>query len=333
MESAEESPSALQPPAMLGTYLVENGELVFVPRFPLIPGKTYHAWCDLGAWGSPPDQPVVDSDLKIDPYVITAEFKLPGSGPRSTTNVSHVFPTASTLPENLLKLYIHFSAPMGRGEAYRRVHLLDAVGKEIEGPFLELDQELWNDDQTRFTLFFDPGRIKRELLPRELVGPALEAGKKYTLVIDGDWRDAEGRPLQAGFKKQFQVGPPDEKQPDVKTWKLIAPAAGSTDPLVVDFPEALDHALLERVLRIVDEQGQVVPGMVSVANEETRWRFTPTSKWAAGSYQLEAETILEDLAGNNLGRPFEVDLFRPIERRVEAQRVRVPFRIQSEASR
>jgi hypothetical protein len=164
-------------------------------------------------------------------------------------------------------------------------------------------------------------------LPRELVGPSLEAGKKYTLIIDAAWRDAEGQPLKEGFKKPFEVGPPDEKQPDVKTWKLTPPAAGSAEPLVVDFPEPLDHALLERVLRVVDERGQVVGGTVSVTNEETRWQFTPKSSWVAGSYHLEAETILEDLAGNNLAKPFEVDLFGPIQKRVESERVHVEFKV------
>ena len=108
-----------------------------------------------------------------------------------------VYPSRDLLPENLLQFYIFFSAPMSRGEAYRRITLLDiATGKIVDAPFLELDEELWSPDGTRFTLVFDPGRIKRGLKPREEVGPVLEAGKSYSLVIDRQWLDALGKLAQ-----------------------------------------------------------------------------------------------------------------------------------------
>jgi hypothetical protein len=48
----------------------------------------------------------------------------------------------------------------------------------------------------RLTLFIDPGRIKRGVLPLEEVGPALEEGKRYTLMIDRDLKDGTGNPLK-----------------------------------------------------------------------------------------------------------------------------------------
>jgi hypothetical protein len=47
-------------------------------------------------------------------------------------------------------------------------------------------------DMTRLTLFIDPGRIKRGVAPLEEIGPALHAGKRYTLEIDSGWHDASG---------------------------------------------------------------------------------------------------------------------------------------------
>jgi hypothetical protein len=41
------------------------------------------------------------------------------------------------------------------------------------------------------------------------------------------------------------------------------------------------------------------------------------------------DAALEDLAGNSLARPFEVDVVRPIEREVVKQTVRVPFTVQT----
>src|ERR1700674_285034 len=133
---------------------------------------------------------------------------------------------------------------MGRGEAYRHIHLLDSSGKEIEAAFLELGEELWDPAMRRFTLLCDPGRVKRGLKPREELGPVLEEGKSYTLVVDRDWPDASGAILQAPGRKSFQVSPPDDTPIDPSVWKIEAPSAGTVDALVVRLGEPLDHSLL-----------------------------------------------------------------------------------------
>src|SRR5437667_9325668 len=109
---------------------------------------------------------------------------------------------------------------MNRGEAYSRIHLLNEAGKPVERPFLQLDEELWDPQGQRFTLFFDPGRIKRGLKPREELGPALVEGNIYTLEIDRFWPDADGNPLKETFRKIFRVGPPDDEPIDPKKWKI-----------------------------------------------------------------------------------------------------------------
>src|SRR6185503_7799389 len=113
-------------------------------------------------------------------------------------------------------------------------------------PFLELDEELWDRQGRRLTLFIDPGRIKRGLKPREEVGPVFEEGKSYTLAVDREWLDAAGNPLQQAFRKEIHVGPADDKQPDPNTWHVDAPVRDTTDPVLVRFPEPLDHAMLHR---------------------------------------------------------------------------------------
>jgi hypothetical protein len=258
---------------------------------------------------------------------LSAEFSLPARLAQPTTRVVEVDPTRATLPENLLRFYIRFSAPMSRGEAYRHIRLLDATGKPVDAPFLELDEELWSKDGTRFTLLFDPGRIKRGLKPREEVGPVLEVGQSYELVIDRDWPDAMGQPLTGGFRKSFRAGPPDETSPDPKTWSVRPPRAQTREPLEVRFPEPLDRALLDRLMAVQDGAGKPVPGQVSVAGEETIWRWMPLDPWRAGDYRLVIGTELEDTAGNSIARPFEVDLTGPISERVTAESVAVPFGI------
>ena len=179
-------------PPMLGTYRVQSGLVSFEPQFPLDPGVAYRAEFH-------PDQLPGSQSTKDAPLV--AVFKLPAKPQGPRTMVQQVFPSSLTLPENLLKFYVHFSAPMSRGRIYEHIHLRNDAGKEIELPFLEIDEELWDPTMTRLTLFIDPGRIKRGVLPLEEIGPALETGKNYSLVIDSDWKDGAGEPLQAGLRE------------------------------------------------------------------------------------------------------------------------------------
>jgi hypothetical protein len=314
-------------PPMVGEYRFVNEALRFTPRFPLKPGLFYEAVFN-------PKQ--VTNDPKVGRVV--RGFSIPKTSSAATTVVEHVYPSTNKLPENQLKFYLHFSAPMSRGEAYRHIHLVRSSGTEVDAPFLELDEELWDPQGRRFTLFFDPGRIKRGLKPREEVGPALEEGKSYTLVVDRDWSDAAGNPLKEPYRKEFRVGPPDDQPIDPKTWKIRtpngAPSGGSKPPeaLVVVFPKPLDHALLARILQVSDSAGGAVAGDVSVTDEERRWRFIPQRPWRPGAYEIVVGAELEDLAGNRIGRPFEVDVFHPIERELRAKSIRIPFNVGSNAS-
>ena len=69
------------------------------------------------------------------------------------------------MPANQLRLYLHFSAPMDWRSGHEHVPLLDDAGQEVPDAFLPLDADFWNDDRTRYTVFFDPGRVKRGILP------------------------------------------------------------------------------------------------------------------------------------------------------------------------
>jgi hypothetical protein len=243
-----------------------------------------------------------------------------------------VDPAGDRLPENLLKFYLHFSAAMSRGEAYERVSLRDDSGRKLDVPFLELGEELWDPSGTRLTLLLDPGRIKRGLKPREDLGPILESGKTYTLVVDRGWPDATGHPLREAYRKSFRTGPADETQPDPKTWKVAAPEGGGSDPLSLTFPEPLDRAMLNRALTVRDSQGHEVPGRVDVDASATRWSFHPGRPWSAGQFQVVIDATLEDLAGNSIARPFEVDIQHPISRRAETATASIPVDIRAKRS-
>jgi len=258
---------------------------------------------------------------------ISDVFEIPARRLSPTTVVGHVYPSADVLPENLLKFYVHFSAPMSRGGIYEHIHLRDDAGKLVELPFLEIEEELWNPEMTRLTLFIDPGRIKRGVKPLEEIGPALEDGRRYTLVIDRAWKDGKGVPLQTTFEKSFKVTAPDREPPDPARWKISPPHSGTRDALAIAFPEPLDHALAQRMVRLVTDSDAAVEGSVEMADQERRWMFSPSRAWLAGNYRILIQTTLEDLAGNNIGKPFEVDLFNGIQRRLTNTVARLSFKI------
>jgi len=286
-------------PAMLGQYRVERGTLVFSPQFPVQPGVRYRATARIP--GIAPISTTVD---------------IPKAASKPTTVVEHVYPSTNVLPENQLKFYIHFSRSMARGFAYEHVQLLDEAGIPVKVPFLELTEELCDPEARRFTLFFDPGRIKRGLVSQEELGMTLHEGSRYTLVIDKGWLDEDGNPLASDFRKTFTVGAADRKPIDLKAWSVRKPSASTGDSLTITFPEPLDHAILLRELEVVNSAGVAVTGKVTIGPEEKSWSFTPESPWKKGTYSIEIGTSTADLAGNMIDRPFEIDVFEKVEKSI-----------------
>jgi len=252
-------------PATIGTYQIDNGRIVFTPMFPLDPGRQYHV-----TFTTPGAAP------------LTSIVSLPARSTTPTTMVAEVYPTAEVVPENQLRLYIHFSAPMGSKGGLSYVHLFAEDGAEVADPFLPLDAE---------------------------------------------WRDGNGLPLTQQFKRTFKVGPPDEHPLDPKTWKIAPPASGTRAALTVAFPEPLDHGLLLRALGVLSPDGKPLPGTVTVGTHELTWSFTPQSPWTAGAYNIVAFAMLEDLAGNRIGRAFEVDQFDRTDKSTEPEKTLIPFSI------
>jgi hypothetical protein len=303
---------------MVGEYSVDAEQVRFTPRFPFDPGRQYQVVFD-------PAQ--IPGSPRPDARPVVATVGVPASQAQPATVVSLVYPTTDVVPENQLRMYVHFSAPMGIKGGLDYIRLLDGNGEAVLDPFLPLDTEFWNDDRTRYTVFFDPGRQKRGISPNRQMGRALVPGHRYTIVVDREWPDANGMPLKASFRRAFTAAPADEHPLDTASWKIRPPGAGTRDALAVTFPESLDHGLLLRALGVEHASAAAVSGDVVVDEHETRWRFTPRDPWRAGSYRLIALSMLEDLAGNRIGRPFEVDQFERADRANEPQRTAIPFTI------
>ena len=306
----------LDGPPMAGKYEVTPDALVFRPAFPLDPGRRYGARFDPARLPRPRRDEIVEKTISI-----TA----PTAGP--STRVAGVWPQADMWPENLLRFYVHFSAPMSQGSAVGRVRIEDDRGQEVEGALLPLEVDLWNQDRTRVTIFFDPGRVKLGILPNRQKGRPLVRGRQYSVVVDGDWRDAAGQPLVGAFRHQFTAGPEVTSAVVPSTWTIAPPRAGTRDALVVDFPWPLDRAILRRALGVAASGASAhLGGDVEVDVGDRRWRFIPQTSWAAGAYDLVVFTFLEDPSGNAVGRPFEIDMFTKAPS-TTTDTVRVPFEV------
>jgi hypothetical protein len=217
---------------------------------------------------------------------------------------------------------------MSRGEAAQHIHVLDEhenILQGSQGVFLP-GEELWDPNFRRLTMTFDPGRIKRGLTSNVTIGPPIAEGKRYTLVIDKEWPDARGIPMVESFRKSFRGGPAQRVPPDPKKWHIAEPKAGTADAVVVDFPTAMNYPLLQRMIQVSSTHG-VIEGTIHVTNQETQWRFTPNDAWKPGDYRLLVDNGIEDLAGNHVGQPFDLDTFEKVTEHIVTSTVSLPFHI------
>ena len=308
--------AAADRPAVTGKYVVTSTAVEFAPRFPLDAGLPYAV--------------TFDPSKLPDPRAETAVVRtvsLPKVDKAPSTTVTRILPTSEVIPENHLRMYVEFSAPMSRMSGVPFIRLIDDRGEVVPEVFLPLEADFWSPDATRYTVFFDPGRVKRGILPNEQMGRALVVGRTYAVEIDAQWKDADGLPLAKPYRQAFRVGPADERPVTPLSWTLTLPRAETRDPFIIAFPESLDHGLLQRAIGVSRRDGGPIAGAIRIDPGETRWNFTPDDSWTRGAYTVVVLSILEDLAGNSVGRLFEVDVFDKVDARPQPGQTKLPFEI------
>jgi hypothetical protein len=268
---------------ILGDYSTDNG-ILFEPLLPFIRGSSYE---------------IIYRNKNIQ------RFTVPAGEPGTAPELLAIYPNQDTLPVNLLKLYIQFSQPMRESVSDQYIRLIQNGTDTMQDAFLNLQPELWNEDRTVLTIWFDPGRIKRDLQPNQRMGAPLEEGSRYRVYISGGWQDAQGVALGKNGSTDFIAGDRDSLSPDPSGWMIQSPRQNSTDPLVVTLNEPVDHFLLEEGLRITDQKGNRIKGQITTLDNDRRVQFVPAANWPPGEYQLIIDSKLEDLAGNNLNKPFD----------------------------
>jgi hypothetical protein len=300
---AARRPAAELPP-MAGSLVPDGPDLCFVPRFRFTDGIAYTVWVGgavAGVLHRPrPDRP-------------------------ATTRVAAIRPSAARVPRNLLRCYVHFSAPMSEGSAAAHLRLTADDGTTLDHALLA-GEELWDAGHRRLTVLLDPARIKRGLAGHRALGYPLQPGQPVRLVVGAGFRDAAGAPLLAGADRRYQVGPDERRRVEPGEWTLDLPAAGTRQAVRAAFGRPLDDALLGRCLHVTDPDGQEVTGAAAVGPQQRSWSLIPARPWTAGPYRLVIDPVLEDLAGNSVSRVFDRDLTRPADDPRPPGPVTVPFR-------
>jgi hypothetical protein len=303
-------------PGVSGDVAVRGGRVCFLPDFPFDPGVRFLAVLDLGVL-----------QRRTGGAVLTRAFSIPREAAPPEPEVSRVFPSANVLPENLLRFYVHFSNPMRRGRAENNIELLGPDGRPARDVLYRAPVELWNSSMKCLTILVDPGRLKRGVGPNRMLGPPLEAGHRYTLVIGAGMIDVHGHRLREQFSKSFIVSQPIREPFAVAGWKIALPSADGHDPLEVIFSRPLDWAQLWHGITVASEDGERASGKVDVDEWETRWRFTPATSWRMGHYSVRVSPDLEDICGNTHYGPFDGPLRSAEELALEKAGCSIPFEV------
>lgn len=292
---------------ILGELNTEGADITFTPVIPFTNGVHYQI---------------------LKNQQVVGEFSIKESTPSTPPKVMAVYPKLDTVPENLLKMYIVFSKPMQ--EVRNSLDFITVINQKTqkeEDIFLSLETELWNADHTELTLWLDPGRIKKDLVPNRNLGIPIKRGNNYELILSSEWSDADGNPLGKEHRKKIVVIAPEVQMLSVKNWDVTMPTAKSKEALGIAFGTYLDAMLIEKNIHIINANGQTIQGGFLTMGSSKSTLFIPKEHWKKGNYKLIVQSSMEDLAGNNFNRLFDTDLQRK-KTTVDSATKTISFKIQ-----
>jgi hypothetical protein len=276
-------------PNMLGKYERVGDLISFRPRLSLDAGVSYRA--RLLA-------PGVETEL---------EHRTLPHAAKPPPKVSAIYPSADILPANQLRFYLYFDRPMRGGSAlFKHIALLDEEGTEIDAPWL--DDEIWDEASNCLILYIHPGRIKRGVEMRRLMGPVLKEGRSYALAVRGAWTDLEGNRIGNDVIKKFTTTSEEHARIELGSWSVSTPSVRTHDALVVTLNKPADYRSLQTGKKEIHADGRSVEGSMDVPTGDKACRFKPLQHWRVGKHRIEVSPAFEDVAGNTPERPFDRDL-------------------------
>ncbi len=246
-----------------------------------------------------------------------------------------VLPAVRKIPANFLKFYLMFPEPMERGAAFEHLALYQKEGgngeeKAVLEPFREV--ELWDETGTRMTLWLHPGRQKTGVNLNVEFGPILTEGRSCCLEISGEWPTEKGKALGKASRHWFEVGEKDEAQPRPQNWEVQASRRQLTvRPFWSRKPEMIDafdpFSLRKRVTIKLPDDEVITPAFVIMPDQFTL-KLPGEAPFPAGKYQLIIDPKLEDLAGNSVARPFNLDVEKHPDFKESTEQIVVEFAVE-----
>lgn len=267
-------------------------------------------------------------------------FGDPGEG--SPTVDLRVEPGFAVLPANHLKFYLHFRQPMERGEVFRYLRLVELADEgserqEVEEPFREV--ELWDETFTRLTIWLHPGRQKPGVNLNVDLGPVLSPNREYRLEVSADWPTESGDRLEKPFHHRFRTTDPDKVQPSPEKWKVVVRGnrpflltEDKLDPVSCRSSLSVRKALTGIFIKfkaqpLIEEEEITNHESTAIELLDLEHADFEESRWLPGSYELIIDPKLEDLAGNSIARPFNLDLKSQPVFQERTEPVVIPFDI------
>jgi hypothetical protein len=225
-----------------------------------------------------------------------------------------VYPSGDSVPENLLRIELRFSAPLWPALRIDQVKLVDLKGVEVKDAFFDLP--LPTSDGKKALILLHPGRVKTGVGANIALGRALHDGDSVTLVVN---HPALANP----FRKHWHVTAFDGESPQPARWTFEPPQSGTRSPLVLHLTKPISSSS-EDLIAIRDPNGRQLAGDTCLKYGETEWLFVPTRRWHPGNYAVVVHPDLEDCAGNRSCAPYEANGASRLNDREEAV---LPFEI------
>ena len=295
------------PPAVAGKYSIADGAIRFTPMFPFDEGRQYDVVLDAGRL------PAVADTVPWRTQQLTAVVGTAGGRPRSpSTVVTHIYPSgdvsagqsAPHVPAFLgadglaERLRLRHAARRSRAGSRRRVPsarrgLLERRSHPLHGVLRSGSRQARHPAEPAD----GPGARGREAATRWSSNGSggTGTGCRSRKSSDTSFRPARrssGRSTMAAWKVTT-AGGGDARAGggDVSRLRWIMACCG-------------EHSASRGAARVARSRARS-----RIEDSETRWLFTPRDAWLAGDYDFVAFAFLEDLAGNRVGRAFEVDNF------------------------
>ena len=303
------SPSAWRvphgPPTMAGRLVADGDDLCFVPRFPFVDAT------ELRGRGGRHGAHVVR---------VATDARRP-----ATTEVVAIRPDARvTVPRNLLRCYVEFSAPMR--EATRPPTCgwsTTPATRRSSAPCCRPSTSCGIPTGAGSPSCSTPPRINAVALRIARSATRCARETTFRLVVDAGFRDTWARRSPRAPSGGGRSAPTNAatSTPRPGRSRRQGPAVGIRSS---SRSTVLDHTLVGACLQVVGPSGDPLAGAAAVGAEARSWSYTPSAP-RPGPTTSSSTPPSRTFAGNSLTRVFDRDLSRPRGRPRPARPLAIPF--------